>query len=61
MGGPGLAGIHHLKVAVSDVAQSRAWYQQALSSLLCKSFVMTTVWSAPWQARSPVSVPPCSR
>ncbi len=38
MGGPELAGIHHLKMAVSDVAQSRAWYQQALGFTALQEF-----------------------
>ncbi len=36
---PSLAGIHHLKLPVSDLARSRAWYESRLGYVLAVEFV----------------------
>ena len=49
MNRPGLAGIHHVKIPVTDLSRSRDWYARVFG------FVPTTptAWSAAWSAPCP--------
>jgi catechol 2,3-dioxygenase-like lactoylglutathione lyase family enzyme len=39
MDAPALAGVHHLKLPVSDLERSRSWYESRLGYELAKEFV----------------------
>ena len=39
MDAPALAGVHHLKLPVSDLERSRAWYESRLGYELAREFV----------------------